>query len=384
MSDSPEINSFDEFDPPDFSGDFNEDRLDIEWITLNAVREMLGIALRGRPNPTYEQALAFGAVLSPQLFGPDSSLISQAQEPPIVTEYRQRAELESNAQGIAVNPLDILDKEISYYSDLTKSRGDKDRVQARLQKLMTARVYFIPKSYTENQLILRDVFKADRNIPLPPFDADTYREYQLQNDRVIRIRLLHPDPPEHSIGADLIYETYWEKKHLARLSAVQYKIWNGKTLYLSQSKNLEQQLDKLKSVFCDNGFCKAFEGSSRSESYRLPYCAAFLRPTNKLQEPNSRLMSVGLHVPICVVRRSFTETNQGGKKIERKTIRSEALSQKVFEEILNANMLGSRWFTYDEIQKFYTDHKLLDSQDKVILHVQEFGAQKSKKRTKPR
>lgn len=47
------------------------------------------------------------------------------------------------------------------------------------------------------------------------------------------MRLLHPDPPEYSLGADLIYETYWEKKKLARIVLIQYKVWDGETLYLS-------------------------------------------------------------------------------------------------------------------------------------------------------
>jgi hypothetical protein len=67
------------------------------------------------------------------------------------------------------------------------------------------------------------------------------------------------------------------------------------------------------------------------------------------------------------------DTGRGNKKIESKVIRSEAVTHKVFEEMFNANLLGSRWLTYEEIETLYRDHKVLEPTERIVLHVQEFG-----------
>jgi len=368
------MDKFSDFDLSDNEQpQFNPRRLDVEWTTLNAIREMLGIALKGVSTPTYEQALALGRILSPELFDSAASLIGKGNEQQIVREYRQKAEARSEKEKRIVSPVEVVDKDIEDHNDLLDTSGDRSLIRKRLNFLQHVRILLLPQKHTENQLIIRDLFKADRDIPVPPIEGDTYREYRLTEDRGLRIRLLHPDPPEHSIGADLIYEHYWDKKRIARLALIQYKIWNGQTLYSSQSSNLENQLSKLKSIFCDTGLCTPFERSARLEAYRLPFCVAFLRPTDKLQQPDSHLKSSGLHVPICVVQGAWKDTGRGGKKIESKDIRSESLSHKVFEEVFNTNMLGSRWLTYDEVEELYRKHKILQPNERIVLHAQEFG-----------
>lgn len=256
--------------------------------------------------------------------------------------------------------------------DNAETGGEISLLKRRKTILERTRSLLETKKYTENQLILRDIFKAQRHIPVPPIEGDAYREYRLTQDRGLRIRLLHPDPPEHLLGADLIYETYWESKKLVRLAVVQYKIWDGKTLYTSQATNLETQLHKLKTALCDQGMCDAFKGSARETAYRLPFCSAFLRPTDELQQPDSKLISSGLHTPICVISKAWEETRQGGKKIDKKKIRSESLTHKVFEEVYNTNMLGSKWLTYEEVTALYKKHKILNSTESVTIHAQEF------------
>jgi hypothetical protein len=130
---------------------------------------------------------------------------------------------------------------------------------------------------------------------------------------------------------------------------------------------------KLKTTFCDSGLCKSWEGSARTEAYRLPFCTVFLRPTDKLQDPDSRLFSTGLHVPICVALRTLKDTNRGNKKIDSKTIRSESVTHKIFEEMFNSNMLGSRWLNYDEIEGLYRTHGILEPSERIVVHAQEFG-----------
>lgn len=48
------------------------ERLDVEWAALIAIREMLGIAHKGKATPTYEQALEFAKNISPSLFDSES------------------------------------------------------------------------------------------------------------------------------------------------------------------------------------------------------------------------------------------------------------------------------------------------------------------------
>ncbi len=162
---------------------------------------------------------------------------------------------------------------------------------------------------------------------------------------------------------------------MGRIVLVQYKIWDGKRLYTSQARNLKEQLDKLAKISCETGLCKPYENSARLEAYRMPYCVSFLRPTDKLQDPDSRLISSGLHTPICAIAKAWEPTNYegDGEKIEKKRIRSESLSHRVFEEMFNTNMIGSRWLTYDEIEQLYRDHKILQHNEKIVLHAQEFG-----------
>lgn len=44
-------------------------RLDAEWITLNATREVLKLATNDFNQATYDKALAFGGELYPELLG---------------------------------------------------------------------------------------------------------------------------------------------------------------------------------------------------------------------------------------------------------------------------------------------------------------------------
>ena len=200
---------------------FDEARLESEWTTLSALREAISIALKGAFTPTYEQALAVGRELSPQMFGHGSSLISAGQESPGVREYRQRAEAESQIKREDISPVEIIDRDIREFTALADTGGNRSQIRRRIRTLENTRSQLVSREYTENQLILRDLFKARRDVVVPPREGDKYRDFSLANGRGLRIRLTHPDPPEHSLGVDLIYETYWSSKQLVRLALVQ-------------------------------------------------------------------------------------------------------------------------------------------------------------------
>jgi hypothetical protein len=351
---------------------FNKERLDAEWLALVAIREALGIAVKDKLSPTYPQSLAVGKQLAPELYDPKVSLIVRSVESPTAREFRQRAEVLSGLENREVSPLELLDPEIKEFERLYAADPQKVEIEKKFMQLREARQYLAPKKHTETQLILHDLHNVKRGLPVPPVAKGRSLQFKLSKDRGLRIYLLHPDPPEHSMGADLIYETYWEKKKLARLATVQYKICKGKALYTSQSRNLEEQMNRLQNVFCDSGLCSPRAGGMAEMRYRLPHCTAFLRPTDEIQQPNSALISSGLHVPICIAQKSWEDTGKGGRKIEKRKIRSSSVTHKVFEELFNANLLGSRWFTYSEIEKLYQEHGLLDSSERIVLHAQEF------------
>ena len=66
-------------------------------------------------------------------------------------------------------------------------------------------------------------------------------------------------------------------------------------------------------------------------------------------------------------------TAQGKKKIEKEKIKNQSLSHKVFEEIFNSNMLGSRWLPYDDVEKLYRDHRIIEPEETIVIHAQEFS-----------
>lgn len=350
--------------------DVSLSRLNTEWSVLIALREVVGIALKGEVQPTYSQVLALAQKLFPQLFNPKESLLIRQRESDITREYRQQAEAEAELQKKPITPLELVEADIQKFENLVNTRVETDKLRVRLSKLHLARQELKQTEYSEQQLILRDALRTDREYPISGTGKD-YREFQLARDRVLRIRVLHPDQPEHLMGADVIYENYWDERRVVRMAAIQYKVWEDKILY--SDERMEKQLERLECTFCKSDLCKPPEDNGLSKRYRLPYCAAFLRPTDKLQSTDSRFISTGYHVPICVVARSWEEGPRGGKRIVSKNIRSEAVTHKIFEELFNSKMLGSRFIPYERLEELYRQMKILDADERIVIHAQEFG-----------
>jgi hypothetical protein len=340
-------------------------RLDAEWSVLVALRETVNTALRGVSSATYKQSLQFGKVLIPELLG-DSSLLAQEFQSETAKEYIQRAEAKSEMSGNVVDPTDLMEEEIKELQTLLRANTQSDKIRQRLGRLEKAVDELRSELYSENQIIIRDALTSNREYPISGRGKD-YTEFVLPNDRVLRIRVLHPGRPEHIIGADVIYESYVEKKKLVRIAALQYKMWSGKTLSLDE--RAVDQLEKLETHICGGKFC---ESNISGFKYRLPNCAAFFRPTNKLQSADARLISNGHHIPICVVRQNSTQTNSGGLRISSSAIDGQYVTQKVFEELFNHDMLGSKFITYDELAVFYRNAGIFDPSQRVIIHAQDF------------
>lgn len=353
-------------------------RLDGEWLALNAVRETIGIANRGTGDSTYLEALAIGREAAPRLFDPEFGLIAAAQEPPLVREYRQRAEAKSILDRHSITPLKLIDGDLAADEKLLEAAGSgrRDQLKRSVGSLRRAREWFEQRSYSESKLISRDVYGASRpELPSPPRVAGNYVEYGLAFERALRIRVLHPDRPEHTTGADLLYEFCEEQTKRVRVAFVQYKIWDGQTLRFSDAGTLPQQLSRMESVCCNAGLCTTADPQQPPESFRLPFCAAFLRPTDRLQRPDAALISSGLHVPVCVAKTASLES-VGGRVLRKDPIRGRAVSQRLFEELFNRNMLGSRWLTYGEVEALYRAHNILESDERIVVHAQEYTARR--------
>jgi hypothetical protein len=137
----------------------------------------------------------------------------------------------------------------------------------------------------------------------------------------------------------LVYEHYDVEDETVRLALIQYKLWDGRSL--SQDPGMEKHLRKLWAVTCKGELCSGPDDRALWR-YHLPHCAAFLRPTDRLQEPNSALISSGLHIPMGAVNFSWTDTGKDGKALKRATAEGNAVSHRVFEELFNCSLLGTK------------------------------------------
>lgn len=148
---------------------------------------------------------------------------------------------------------------------------------------------------------------------------------------------------------------------------MQYKTWENGVLYFSAHENLENQLLKLKSTICQNGMCKIPEHLDGQLNYRFPYCCAFLRPTDKVQNSDSKLISSGIYIPVC----SSLEMKENHQKIEKKQIRHSVINQELFETLFNHSLVGSRWISTQDLEDFYKSLTILDSYQTLKIYAEE-------------
>ncbi len=345
-----------------------QERVNAQWMAAVALRDTIGIVSE---RPTYEQILGLADELAPDLFG-RHNLLAQERESLEAREYRQMADALSADEGRLVSPSEATTRDIEKIRRLLtgKSTTERDLLKRRLYKLEQVLKEFEKRPYTENQLIVRDAYVGD-TLPIA-LKGDGYHDIALPGGRVMRIRLIHPDPPENILGVDLLYEHHHIAKEQVRLAALQYKRWHKNVFYTSDDPRTEQQLERLQKAFCKNNLCQEVTGRQDKSLYRLPYCSAFLRLTDKLQYPEARFATGGYHIPICVVERSWQATLFGNLKLTMEDIKHESVNTNVFEEMFNAEMLGSRWISYQELEDLYQQYNLLKLGENIIIHAQDF------------
>lgn len=351
-------------------------RINSEWVTLNAFRGLTKIAAKGDlAKSTYDNALELGGALYPALLGADASILRRERESDTTKEYRQRARLKSIKSGTTVNPLSLLRVDIEDIKDLLEvakqNKRDKakvDQLKRRLVILVAAEAELNPVPHTENQLIFRDAMAVERTVPVF-HSGKAYRDFELPDSNILRVRVLHPDNPEHVTGADVIYERHSPTEEKASIVAVQYKIWEDKVLYLTDER-MQKQLVRLKKFTCDKKVC---DQPKDANTYRFPCCAGFLRPTDKLQRADQSFVSSGEHLPICRIDDCKSRSPRGKDILEYKKIRDVSLSSEMFEQLFNKGKIGSRLLDYAELKELYAEHDVAADEDTVVIYAQEFS-----------
>lgn len=350
-------------------------RLDTEWAVVSAVRELMKIASRGDASKaTYDKALELGGSLYPELLGPETSLLRRERESETAKEYRQKAVLVSIREHGPVSPLVLIRGDIDEIKNLlaiakySESNSSKvDQLNKKLRKLLSAEIELNPIAHSENQLVFRDAYNIHRNVPTLG-SGQGYRDFELPDQNILRIRVLHPDKPEHVSGADIMYERHSPNASQASIVAIQYKIWKGKSLRLAEPR-IQKQLGRLNKFICERRLC---QDTTADIAYRFPFCAAFLRPTDKLQRADQKYVSTGEHLPICRIKDCTRITERGAELLEYNSVKSIALSSEVFEYLFNKGKVGSRSLTYTELTSLYKEYAIAASEDTVIIHAQEF------------
>jgi len=309
----------------------NERLSSIQAQTLIALHDVVGMVDKNTENTTYQDIMDLANRLAPNFFG-RLNLLRKSNESELAIQYRQQADMESLEKKEKVLPIDVAKREKARWRTYLNRQDidDRDAVIKRLRKIESVIEELEPRLYTENRLLVSRDMLVGNDLDYVS-KGGHYLDIALPQNRILRLRLIHPDAPEDITGIDVLYEHHNVPLKKARIVASQYKVWEKQTLYTSQS-NVEDQLEKLKCVFCDGDLCKEDSNDTDRHLYRLRYCSAFLRPTNKVQNPDTRLVSIGYHIPICRVDKLWEATNKG-KKLTYESIRNESLTQRAFEEL---------------------------------------------------
>lgn len=345
-----------------------EERRNEAFQLLCGIREAVSIAKRTKQSIPYRKALELAYDISPDLHKELSDLLTKANESDLVKYYKQKAELISSEEGIIIFAEDIIIKDLDGEKKLLKLGENTNLIQKKIFELEAALEYFQPEDISENSILNHDFSLTSKH---PFFEKKLYsnakvKDYELSDNRILRLRLLHPDKAERIIGSDLVYEQFNLRTNMVRFIHLQYKTWNNNVLYFSNG-NMVDQIEKLDKHICKSGYCKNESGKKYSDNYRLPYCAAFLRPTNFLTKPDANLVSSGIHLPICMVNK-IKETDN---KISNKNVVGKNIGHRVFEELFIENLIGSNWISIDQLEKFYQEKGITSQSARIRVHAQE-------------
>lgn len=344
-----------------------EERRDYAFQTVNAVRESVTLAKNSTLPITYEFAFDVIRDLDRDFYDSMITLLVSKNDNEIVKYYKEMASALSTSNE-EISPLDLIQEELNKLENvLSKATGNNVHLRKRKFGLIAAKEYFTPRAQSEHKSLNHDFYLRSRDdfFGKPLYENDNFKDYRISNDKILRLRLLHPDKDEAILGVDFIYEHFDMEKEVVRFAHMQYKTWNNKILYESSSKNMRAQLEKMKTNICDSGYCM---GSNNNRTqYRFPFCSAFLRPTSKLQNSDSKLITSGYHVPLCEAMKLLNKYGNMSKE----AIRDRSIKGNIFEELFISNIAGSRWITIDELERFYEEKGINSNINTIRVHAQE-------------
>lgn len=344
-----------------------EERRDIAFQTVNAIRETVTLAKNATIPITYEFAFSIIYDLNETLYNSIITLLVSKNENEIVKFYKEMAEAKTSETEI-VDPIQLIQVELNDLEIILATKKENNTfLKKRKFGLIAAKEYFTPRIQSEHKSLNHDYYLRGREdfFGKPLYENDHYKDYSITKDKVLRLRLLHPDKDEAILGVDLIYEHFDMQLEVVRFAHMQYKSWDSNVLYESSSKNMRNQLLKMKNHICDSDFCTG--SGNKHDEYRFPYCSAFLRPTSKLQHGDSKLITSGYHVPLC---QALAILNVDGK-LTKKSIKEKSIKGSIFEELFNNNIAGSRWISIEELEKFYDDKGIVSNINTIRIHAQE-------------
>lgn len=359
-------------------------RLDVEWITVVSAREVELLATKTAP--AYKDVLSIVAQTAPTIFNETDSWLMRYYKTTDLEIWQERARSLSIIRKRQITVSDALQEEIDRTREQIEVGENPRRLRHLLERLENLLLQVSPDKYSENQAINRDAFRTKRYSPrttaveLPGSgEGRDYREFDLGNRQRLRLRIAHPEQLEAITGADIIYEHYDEKREHVRLVALQYKMWDGKQLYIAPKEvdRVKRQLSRLETSFCSSGVCNREMGVSRG--FRMPGCAAYLRPTDKLQRPDVKMQTSGYHVPACELEGLWELTSQAqrdtgkpsGIKLTAQGVEGHSISMPTFEELFNAKMLGSDWIPVAQLKALYEKEPILNTPtDSIGIHAQ--------------
>lgn len=339
-----------------------EARQELELLVFSAMKTALEVHSHGVA-PQTDRVLQICREAIPELFN-DDSILRKSAEPTIVQKYRQKAHL------MGISPLDLLERDIKENEDLLKNRApedDVDRVRKEKNQLLKCKAWLADVVESENQILNHDS-RAIRSIEgktVTPKQRGRSSIYRTKS-KILVLEMLHPDKPEHTLGADLIYENYHPTEQKLRFVHVQYKLWDKDDRIYHTRGNLGKQLTRLEENICTGGYC---EKDTQGASFRMPYCAAFVRLTERLQSLTSTPVSKGNFIPVCTCQSLMASH----LKVDKENIKGQSLDHQTFESLFNEDMLGSRWLTFDEVRTLYNDHGIATPDDRLILFAKEVG-----------
>src|SRR5216683_8254991 len=97
-----------------------------EWATINGLKDMLGLALKGTKNVTYSDIVTFGADIAPAILGPDRTLFNAKKSNLLYQEYEERATALSFKEEKEISILEALDRSIKEYQELINTGATKN------------------------------------------------------------------------------------------------------------------------------------------------------------------------------------------------------------------------------------------------------------------